>query len=70
VAGATRKRDTWYDMTRQAMTMMFNHCHRELQQGIEREYVTTGNNDADGPFLIEWARSTTRIRWRPSGSGW
>ena len=53
--GRNRKRDTWYDMTRQAMTMMFNHCHRELQQGIEREYVT-GNNDADGPFLIEWAR--------------
>ncbi|MEQ6885390.1 heme d1 biosynthesis radical SAM protein NirJ [Salicola sp. Rm-C-2C1-2] len=53
--GRNRKRDTWYDMTRQAMTMMFDHCHSELQQGIEREYVT-GNNDADGPFLMEWAR--------------
>jgi len=36
-------------MTRDAMTLLFDHCHHELQRGIEREYVT-GNNDADGPF--------------------
>ncbi len=37
------------------MNLLFNHCHDELKRGIEREYVT-GNNDADGPFLIEWAK--------------
>ena len=42
-------------MTRDAMNLLFNHCHDELKRGIEREYVT-GNNDADGPFLIEWAK--------------
>lgn len=52
--GRNRKRDAWYDMTREAMTLMFDHCHDELQRGIEREYVT-GNNDADGPFLLQWA---------------
>lgn len=52
--GRNRKRDAWYDMTRDAMTLLFNHCHDELQRGIEREYVT-GNNDADGPFLLQWA---------------
>jgi radical SAM protein with 4Fe4S-binding SPASM domain len=53
--GRNRKRDAWYDMTRDAMTLLFNHCHDELKRGIEREYVT-GNNDADGPFLLEWAK--------------
>lgn len=53
--GRNKKRDAWYDMTRDAMNLLFNHCHDELKRGIEREYVT-GNNDADGPFLIEWAK--------------
>jgi heme d1 biosynthesis radical SAM protein NirJ len=53
--GRNKKRDAWYDMTREAMSLLFNHCHDELKRGIEREYVT-GNNDADGPFLIEWAK--------------
>lgn len=52
--GRNRKQDAWYDMTRNAMTLLFDHCHKELRQGIEREYVT-GNNDADGPFLLQWA---------------
>ncbi|QOR37218.1 heme d1 biosynthesis radical SAM protein NirJ [Billgrantia diversa] len=50
-----RKQDAWYQMTRDAMTRLFDHCRAELESGIEREYVT-GNNDADGPFLLMWAR--------------
>nr|WP_298413700.1 heme d1 biosynthesis radical SAM protein NirJ [uncultured Halomonas sp.] len=50
-----RKQDAWYQMTRDAMTMLFDHCLSELERGVEREYVT-GNNDADGPFLLQWAQ--------------
>ncbi|WP_111414411.1 heme d1 biosynthesis radical SAM protein NirJ [Billgrantia lactosivorans] len=50
-----RKQDAWYRMTRDAMTRLFDHCRTELERGVEREYVT-GNNDADGPFLLMWAR--------------
>ncbi|QTP53395.1 heme d1 biosynthesis radical SAM protein NirJ [Billgrantia sulfidoxydans] len=50
-----RKQDAWYRMTRDAMTRLFDHCRDELERGVEREYVT-GNNDADGPFLLMWAR--------------
>ncbi|SHE30971.1 heme d1 biosynthesis radical SAM protein NirJ [Modicisalibacter ilicicola DSM 19980] len=49
-----RKQDAWYQMTRDAMTLLFDHCRDELERGVEREYVT-GNNDADGPFLLQWA---------------
>lgn len=49
------KQDAWYRMTRDAMTRLFDHCRDELARGVEREYVT-GNNDADGPFLLMWAR--------------
>lgn len=49
------KHDAWYRMTRDAMTILFDHCRDELERGIEREYVT-GNNDADGPFLLQWAQ--------------
>nr|WP_298373819.1 heme d1 biosynthesis radical SAM protein NirJ [uncultured Halomonas sp.] len=51
-----RKQDAWYQMTRDAMTLLFDHCLNELERGVEREYVT-GNNDADGPFLLQWAQS-------------
>ncbi|CAM4181252.1 heme d1 biosynthesis radical SAM protein NirJ [Vreelandella rituensis] len=48
------KQDAWYQMTRDAMSRLFEHCREELEGGVEREYVT-GNNDADGPFLLQWA---------------
>ncbi|XKH60460.1 heme d1 biosynthesis radical SAM protein NirJ [Halomonas sediminis] len=48
------KQDAWYQMTRDAMNRLFEHCRSELERGVEREYVT-GNNDADGPFLLQWA---------------
>ena len=48
------KQDAWYQMTRDAMSRLFDHCRQEIEAGVEREYVT-GNNDADGPFLLRWA---------------
>lgn len=49
------KNDAWHEMTRAAMTQLFDHCRDELERGIVREYVT-GNNDADGPFMLHWAQ--------------
>ena len=49
------KQDAWYQMTRDAMSRLFDHCRRGIEAGVEREYVT-GNNDADGPFLLQWAK--------------
>lgn len=50
-----RKQDVFHQTTRQAMDLLFDRCWQELQQGIVREYVT-GNNDADGPYLLQWAQ--------------
>ena len=49
-----RKRDVFHQTTREALNLLFNRCWSELQQGIVREYVT-GNNDADGPYMLQWA---------------
>jgi heme d1 biosynthesis radical SAM protein NirJ len=49
-----RKNDVFHQTTRQAMDLLFSRCWDELQRGIHREYVT-GNNDADGPYLLQWA---------------
>lgn len=49
-----RKRDAFHIMSRDTMEYLFDHCWSELNRGIEREYVT-GNNDADGAFLLQWA---------------
>lgn len=49
-----RQRDVFHKMTRDALDLIYNRCWDELQRGVEREYVT-GNNDADGPYLMQWA---------------
>ena len=50
-----RKQDAFHQTTRRAMDLLFERCWQELQQGVVREYVT-GNNDADGPYLLQWAQ--------------
>lgn len=50
-----RKQDVFHQTTRHAMDLLFNRCWQELQSGMTREYVT-GNNDADGPYLLQWAQ--------------
>ena len=49
-----RDSDLHHRMTRQAMDLLFATCWDDVQSGIRREFVT-GNNDADGVYLLHWA---------------
>jgi heme d1 biosynthesis radical SAM protein NirJ len=49
-----RASDLHQQMTRAAMDLMFATCWQDVQDGIKREFVT-GNNDADGVYLLQWA---------------
>lgn len=49
-----RRDDAYFETTRRSINLLFDHCWRQLQRGIKREYVT-GNNDADAVYLIKWA---------------
>ncbi len=48
-----RKDDAHFRATRIAMDLLFDRCWRQVQAGQTREYVT-GNNDADGIYLLHW----------------
>ncbi|NNF96686.1 MAG: heme d1 biosynthesis radical SAM protein NirJ [Halobacteria archaeon] len=48
-----RKDDVVHQMTRNAMDLLFDTCWQDVQAGREREFVT-GNNDADGVYLLQW----------------
>jgi heme d1 biosynthesis radical SAM protein NirJ len=50
-----RRDDLHHQSTRRAMEQIFETCWQDVQAGREREFVT-GNNDADGPFLLLWAQ--------------
>ncbi len=50
-----RASDLHFRMTREAMDLLFETCWADVQAGRRREYVT-GNNDADGVYLLLWAR--------------
>ena len=47
--------DAHWKVTRAAMDMMFETCLRLIETGKEKEFVT-GNNDADGAYMLLWAR--------------
>lgn len=49
-----RTSDLHYQMTRDAMDLLFETCWQDVQAGRRREFVT-GNNDADGVYLLHWA---------------
>jgi heme d1 biosynthesis radical SAM protein NirJ len=51
-----RRKDAFLETTRRAMDLLFDACWRDLERGVQREYVT-GNNDADGVYLLLWARA-------------
>ncbi len=38
------------------MDLLFDTCWDYLQRGLEKEFVT-GNNDADGVYLLQWVRA-------------
>ena len=49
-----RNDDAAHAMTRRAMDLLFETAWRHAELGHEREIVT-GNNDADGLYLLRWA---------------
>jgi heme d1 biosynthesis radical SAM protein NirJ len=50
-----RKRDAQFATARAAMDLLFERCWDYAQRGLDKEFVT-GNNDADGVYLLQWAR--------------
>ena len=50
-----RKDDAQHQMTRAAMDLLFETCWNHQTHRLERDY-TTGNNDADGVYLLHWVR--------------
>ena len=50
-----RKDDVVHQLTREAMDLLFDTCWQHVQQGRESEFVT-GNNDADGVYLLYWIK--------------
>ncbi len=48
-----RRDDLHHEMTRDAMDLLFSTCWQDVQDGRRREFVT-GNNDADGVYLLLW----------------
>ena len=50
-----RKDDAHHQMTRQAMDLLFDTCWDYQSRGQQKEF-TTGNNDADGVYMLYWVR--------------
>ena len=73
-----RSSDLHYQMTRKAMDLLFDTCWQDVQAGRKREFVT-GNNDADGVYLLYWAQQhipehvdslrKQLLRWGGNSSG-
>ena len=73
-----RSSDLHHQMTRDAMDLMFETCWQDVKAGIKREFVT-GNNDADGVYLLQWAQHNIPehvealrrqlLRWGGNSSG-
>ena len=47
--------DAHHQTTRNAMDLLFDTCLDLHRRGIEKEFVT-GNNDADGVYMLHWVR--------------
>ncbi|NML15239.1 heme d1 biosynthesis radical SAM protein NirJ [Azohydromonas caseinilytica] len=58
-----RGRDARFTATRAALYGLFDRAWEDARRGGNEEYVT-GNNDADGPFLLMWARERLP-QWAP-----
>jgi len=50
-----RDSDVHLNITRDAMDLLFESALIHARRGDDMEYVT-GNNDADGAYLLQWAR--------------
>lgn len=49
-----RAKDAHFASTRAALDLLFDTAWAAAREGRDEEYVT-GNNDADGPYLLQWA---------------
>jgi heme d1 biosynthesis radical SAM protein NirJ len=59
-----RAKDARFAATRDAMDMLFERAWAAARDGLAEDYVT-GNNDADGPFLLQWV-ARHFPRWAPA----
>ncbi|WP_456372043.1 heme d1 biosynthesis radical SAM protein NirJ [Thiolapillus sp.] len=50
-----RNDDTHFKTTRWAMDLLFERAMQDVQAGRDTEFVT-GNNDADGVYLLHWVK--------------
>jgi radical SAM protein with 4Fe4S-binding SPASM domain len=50
-----RDSDVQFDIARDAMDLLMETALRHVQRGDHMEFVT-GNNDADGAYLLEWVK--------------
>ena len=50
-----RRSDVVHNTTREVMDLLFDTCWADVQAGRKREFVT-GNNDADGVYLLQWIK--------------
>ena len=50
-----RAKDAQFAATRHALDLLFERAWCAALDGLDEEYVT-GNNDADGPYLLHWLR--------------
>jgi heme d1 biosynthesis radical SAM protein NirJ len=50
-----RKRDAHYQVTREALDLLFARAWDAARRGVLKDFVT-GNNDADAAYLLMWAR--------------
>ena len=50
-----RKRDAQFQSSRDALELLFARAWDAARRGLDKEYVT-GNNDADGVYLLHWVR--------------
>lgn len=46
--------DAMFQMTKNAMVLLFERSWQHITSGRNTDFVT-GNNDADGPFMLQWA---------------
>ena len=73
-----RGTDAEWAVTRDAMDMLIERAWNDVLAGRDTEYVT-GNNDADGVYLLQWARANRPeqaahleemlLRWGGNASG-
>jgi heme d1 biosynthesis radical SAM protein NirJ len=61
-----RAKDAQFAATRNALDLLFDRAWQAALDGRDEEYVT-GNNDADGPWLLHWLarrRPDLHARWQ------